>query len=742
MKLRAICLLSILCMTATTAYADPIDTYASRYADLETSVARVSAEFQNQRQSAHTGDITDRLSEGIVLFASNDFERASYMFMDIVSHEDWQHLPEYNTARLYLARSLYERSYYRLSENHLVALIQDDPSGANTHDAVSLLVQTAQFTENWDVVVDVIRRTGNFNSDPILQYAYGRSLFFQGNDSEAAQILLPIQNTTDITGLRATYVLGAIKVRQGELDEALGYFERVASSSAKFPQSDVMHDLANLSIARIAYEQKNWSSAVEHYQLIPESSAYFGDVLYELGWAQIRQENYTAAKQNFEILMLSFPKHRRTLDTKHFLADIERELGHYDDAMASYQKIVGTYEPIMTKMENSGISSSERRELIEKQIEQGTFDSIEIIPAEARDSFASDENIVRVEAVLNGLEVSEANTAVSEKIIDEIETILSSREQIMALPEFSKFSNDVRDVELAAVLLGVEITREYSTISVDLTDDITAVAGLPRSQVERDIIQSNVNTNIQERSNRFHRLQLQSDNIRHRIRIVQNWLSNDSTAEISPEERAQLNAELDGLNEKLALLEYSQGSIETTISTTRLTGLDAVSSAQLGARLNALERIRDVLEAQWKSDLKNTSLDSGYRALITSLHTTLGEIDGLKGELDLAVSEKYEDLHTRLEREKKIVAAERARYTETKQSVSKTAGDLATTFWDSVYDRIRNLVMDADLGMVDIAWIKKDARSKELSTAIEERKKERDVLEQDFKQYLKESGQD
>ena len=52
------------------------------------------------------------------------------------------------------------------------------------------------------------------------------------------------------------------------------------------------------------------------------------------------------------------------------------------------------------------------------------------------------------------------------------------------------------------------------------------------------------------------------------------------------------------------------------------------------------------------------------------------------------------------------------------------------------------MVLTADLGMVDIAWLQKDARSKALSTAMEERKKEREVLEQDFRQFLKESGQE
>ena len=116
-------------------------------------------------------------------------------------------------------------------------------------------------------------------------------------------------------------------------------------------------------------------------------------------------------------------------------------------------------------------------------------------------------------------------------------------------------------------------------------------------------------------------------------------------------------------------------------------------------------------------------------------------ISGLQGELDLAVSEKMEDLRVRLDREKQAVAIEKARYLETRADVGKTAGDIAANFWTYVYERVRDLVMDADLGMVDIAWIRKDERSKALNSTIEERKKERDVLEQDFQQYLKESGQ-
>ena len=70
------------------------------------------------------------------------------------------------------------------------------------------------------------------------------------------------------------------------------------------------------------------------------------------------------------------------------------------------------------------------------------------------------------------------------------------------------------------------------------------------------------------------------------------------------------------------------------------------------------------------------------------------------------------------------------------------AGEISARYWQSVFEQIRDMVLTADLGMVDIAWLKKDARSKELAQAMEDRKKEREELENDFKQFLKESGQE
>lgn len=740
MRFRTVLMMLGACLVCATAYATPGGAFDPRLDDLAMHVAEVSAKFQTQRQSMTAPDIHVRLSEGIVLRTSGDYERASYVFMDIVSRERWKDLPAYDTAQYYLALSLFDRGYYRLAESHLVALLDGHVQGNERNDAVALLIKTVQHTENWRVVIDVIQKHGDISSDPALQYALGRTLFLQDRDEEAMEALQAIRQAGQWK-VKGDYILGVLYIRLLDYVRAEKMFKQVLASEEKFRGSDEIQILATLAVARLAYELKQWGEAVDYYQKVPESSSYFGDVLYEMGWANIRQENYTAAKQNFQLLMMTYPKHRRTLDTKHFLADLEREVGHYDEAMASYQQIVGTYEPIMTRMEADAQNTEERRRYIEAQIEKGAFDNIEIIPEEARASFAEDKNLIRVQQVITGLEQSDSNTTDSEIIIQEIEAIIQSPDNIRSLPEFRKFSNSLLDVQIEAIMLGVDMTRTYSHVDEGLEESIQDIAYLPRSQQERDILTMHQVATLNERAAQYHRLKLEAENMRYKIRVLQGWLKGSSGAKISLEERERLNQELNDLEMQIAGLKDGHASAEGKLSALRLMGVDGASNADRSARLAQLEHVRSSLLLQWIKDESDASLDAYYRAMIPKLRDIFDNIAGLRGELDLAVAEKMEDLRVRLEREKRAVEAEKSRYLTTRSEVSKTAGDIAANFWAYVYGRIRELVMNADLGMVDIAWLRKDERSKELSETIEERKKERDVLEQDFQQYLKESGQ-
>ena len=65
------------------------------------------------------------------------------------------------------------------------------------------------------------------------------------------------------------------------LDEAEGAFEEVVARGDKEADAQII-ELANLSIARIAYEKGLLSKAADYYQRVPRKSANFQRALYEM----------------------------------------------------------------------------------------------------------------------------------------------------------------------------------------------------------------------------------------------------------------------------------------------------------------------------------------------------------------------------------------------------------------------------------------------------------------------------
>ena len=116
--------LSLLCILPTVAYAVP-SKYNARFNDLEAQLDTAERDFSVHIQNNREQTLDQRLQDGIVLQAAGDHQRAAYIFMDIVNHEQWRGNPGYQTAQLELARALYEEGYYRLAQRHLIDLLKN-----------------------------------------------------------------------------------------------------------------------------------------------------------------------------------------------------------------------------------------------------------------------------------------------------------------------------------------------------------------------------------------------------------------------------------------------------------------------------------------------------------------------------------------------------------------------------------------------------------------------------------------
>lgn len=729
-------MLALLLAMPSAAWAIPSG-FNSRFGKLEDQLSNAQRDFAQRSLAQQNQTADSRLSEGIVLQSAGDHQRASYIFMDIVSHDEWRGKPAYQTAQLQLARSLYESGYYRLSQKHLIDLLKNG-SGTERTDSVMLLLQVAQKTGDWPEVNAALADSGEFSRSPAYLYIMGRAMFLQ-DELETARMSLKALNGDDEWSVKAAYLIGVIEVKEKNLEAAVVQFKKVTSSKSTFKNSDMVRELAELALARIYFEQEKWSDALDQYQKIPETSVNFPAVLYEIGWTRIRQEDYIAAQQSFELLLLSYPKDRHALETRRLLADIMREIGKYDEATASYQTIVNEFEPIMQKMEDDAANVEARKQQMKRQIEEENYREAHIVPERAKGVIDVGSDVNRIENMIDGLTVSDENTVESDRIVAEINAILADETNIQNMPEFSTYTQLSREIRINALLLGYEFTGNYQNMPDNISFLLEDVAGLPRSKQERDVMISILQTAQEERVARLHRLKLQTENLSQKSRILSSWLNGPQTASLTPEERQQYSAQLEDLEMQLNRLRDSQRRIESKLAEIRLNGGE--NSQKFKHALQSLDELQRALESQWAAALQSGNIDGDYREMINRERALLGRLDGLNDEINKSMQLRANDFRRRLNNEIELLNAEKTRYAAAKSSVGDTAGEVSARYWQSVYDQIKEMVLYADLGIVDIAWLQKDARSKELSAAMEERKKEREVLEQDFRQFLKESGQ-
>ena len=170
MKRRDICfsIAALFSLLGAQAQASPTN-YQSSLQSIEAELNQVEGDFSVRSRSIHVPDLEERLQDGIVLQASGDHQRAEYIFMDIVAHEEWRGKPSYQAAQLQLARSLYEDGYYRLSQKHLLDLLQTGVGSERT-DGVMLLLQVVQHTGDWAEVNMALANATDFSKTPAYLY--------------------------------------------------------------------------------------------------------------------------------------------------------------------------------------------------------------------------------------------------------------------------------------------------------------------------------------------------------------------------------------------------------------------------------------------------------------------------------------------------------------------------------------------------------------------------------------------
>jgi tetratricopeptide (TPR) repeat protein len=299
----------------------------------------------------------ERFIDAHVFFDLEHYGKSALLLVSLLEDSRFKKDKKYFEAVKLLGISLFNVRNYQGANQQFQRLLD---AGVERSLATTYLIEIASLLGREDDLVRLANTIQAGSADHGLLYAKGKALYFTARYQEAADVLRSVDQGAP-SGLKAMYVSGAALVAMGRMDDARRVFELFVQQEPQSDDEKRLQELGYLSLGRLAYEQNDYSAAADIYQQIPRQSPYFEQAMYEvthvhLGWANSKtdlQERLTAfdkAEEILDILVSITQDPHLARDARVLRGRISMFLEKYELAEASYQEVIEMFASTSSEM--------------------------------------------------------------------------------------------------------------------------------------------------------------------------------------------------------------------------------------------------------------------------------------------------------------------------------------------------------------------------------------------------------
>lgn len=218
----------------------------------------------------------------------------------------------------------------------------------------------------------------------------------------------------------------------------------------------------------------------------------------------------------------------------------------------------------------------------------------------------------------------------------------------------------------------------------------------------------------------------------------------DKLKELVLDRKGDAKGELEGAWADVQAIDQALGELRSDVlEAATAIGVDD-SDMQAAARLRAehdeLLKRQHALVVQVQS-----RLGGAERAKLDQIMSILERVGGVEqkltafnGRIDTILDARLKDIQATLVDEKAHMIAYRETLNGYGTESADVGGHVVAENFKNVAARFYNIVVRADVGIIDVAWALKDASTKETNRLVAERKRELKLLDDEFKEVLKE----
>ena len=754
----------------------------------EENLRFVETQYTQRSEPSDDDSRARRFSDGEIQYLLGDWPSASVLFYDLVSDAGFRAHPRYPEALFYLADSLFEQKNYIGARLYLRELLSLPTSSSRYRDALARYLAVASrlnHFEGIDVYVEKARALSGGQLPPEMAYVYAKWLFRRADLSPSERIALTREAFTPLARdpkgpfrLQAAYHLGVLAVQAGELPAAIQQFQQLATppsaqaatvaatpgrrpAAGTSPEADALRirELALRSLGRLFYETGRFDEALDRYGQVPRDSESFPDSLYEAAWVHVKMGNHQLAKNAIDILLMVEPDSPLAAEARLLQGNLLQKLRRYDRSIETYAGVVNSFRPARDSVDNLLRSSQDPVAYFDRLLGRtdGSLDVRTLLPPVALKYATTQREVAdavrMVGDIDTGRQGADEAQALAERILQALET-----RGLETFPELQEGYIRADSVDTAlthaeASLLRVEAAALEAVLTPEERQRLTA---LRREREALGVRFSALPTTIQELEERRQRMQARVDELdREAFRLgselqglnavaasVRKWVD-DTRAErrSDPDEERefllQLQAEVQTLTDLQAELDATRARLadERHAAATSLSGEQTIRTGYA----EALRREHELLGA---AEDRLSSDDAGTLKRAHAVREkSLGmreRVVAARGVLRARLESRGRVIRDKVLAEQKLLDRYEAEVASVSGDARNLVGRIAYESFRRVRQQFYDLVLRADVGVVDVAFTEKQDKTTEIQNLSAQKDRALRELDAEFRDVLAE----
>lgn len=752
---------------------------------IDERIGQMTVDLEQARRStgvATRRDLTGierRLTEAETQMVLGDHWRAAVILIDVVDRPENRSHPLYTEAQFRLAEALRLSRNFRTARSHYEALLTQS-RGERLQQIVEGLLAIANQTRNYEDVelyLDHLRR-GSGLSGPEIDYLHGRVLFRRA-DTDPVQLDLALGRFRAVPSSsplahKAAYYAGVTLVRKEDYAEAIREFERALTL---IPEGDAEPDrtareLTQLSLGRLYQETGRVTEGTAAYEEIPPQSPFFTDMLYEVAWVHVKRANlvedpeakrkaYEDALVSTELLMATAPSGELFAEARILQGNLQIRLGAPDTAYETFESVIERYGQDQRQVENFIARQEDTQtffqQLIRRTVE-GESELPQPLPELAVTWVLEVDSMDQVVSLERDLLDSERNLEDSEEMLRIMSEALAGEQQFRMFPGLGAVRDSLLSVQnrwLATHLEVIELERRavvplltepemrpVDSAHAEVERLAQEIRQLPETIEQVEAGRAKIRTAFQDANIRAYKLTIRINSMRAELLAIEGWM-NRQDGDLDPDERKLLEERMAKTRDLVSELETQLEALQREIRASAMlaeSDSGATRSRELGDEfLAAVERELKALEpGRARAESAMVGLFARFDQQRRSLATIRQQLDSVDAQVRAHVAERVAELRQAVARESVKVEAQKREYLELAQRSERLLGPIAARTLTEVSERYDELVRKADVGVIDVAWARKQTETEKVNELIQEKQERTLALEAEFQDVLTE----